>query len=245
MVTIDACNVYYMQLNQEVRRVLKRGSREILLKNVNGQRYIACGVRGNSRLTVEGVPGNDLAAFMDGPEIVVRGNAQDAVANTMNSGRVIIHGDAGDTLGYAMRGGEVFVRGNVGYRVGIHMKEYGEQVPLLVIGGKAGDFLGEYMAGGRIVVLGLPDANSVTGSYCGTGMHGGIMYLRGQVPACKLGREVRVDDLNSGDREFLEEIILRFTSYFDNISLPLSKELSFTKLVPVGNRPYGKLYASF
>lgn len=39
-------------------------------------------------IEIEGVPGEDLAAFMDGPRIIVHNNAQDGVGNTMNSGQV-------------------------------------------------------------------------------------------------------------------------------------------------------------
>ena len=54
--------------------------------------------------TVNGTPGNDLASFMDGPHIVVHGNAQDGGGNTMNGGEVIVHGRAGDVTGHAMPG---------------------------------------------------------------------------------------------------------------------------------------------
>lgn len=244
MVTIDARGIYYMHLNKLIRQALKDGASEILLKNVNGQRYIADAISGKLKFIIEGIPGNDLAAYMDGPEVVVKGNAQDAVANTMNGGTIVLHGDAGDTLGYAMRGGEVFIRGNVGYRVGIHMKEYQEQVPTIVVGGKTGDFLGEYMAGGIIVVLGLPDGIEPIGNYCGTGMHGGVMYIRGEIPAYKLGREVQVAELTDRDHEFLDRIIGRYKEYFE----PPDKEfenLTFSKLLPQGSRPYGNMYTKY
>ena len=78
----------------------------VKLVNVNGQRYIGNGITGNDlRIEIDGVPGGDMAMFMNGPTIVTFGNAQDGVANTMNAGTVIIHGDAGDVLGYGMRGG--------------------------------------------------------------------------------------------------------------------------------------------
>ncbi len=244
MVTIDSRGIYYMNLNKQIRQEVKNGADEILLKNVNGQRYIADAIRGNIKFTIEGIPGNDLAAYMDGPEVIVKGNAQDAVANTMNGGTIVINGDAGDTLGYAMRGGEVFIRGNVGYRVGIHMKEYGEQIPTIVVGGKTGDFLGEYMAGGIIVVLGQPDGNEVIGNYCGTGMHGGVMYIRGEIPAHKLGREVQTAELTDKDIEFLEGIISRYKDYF-KLQLKDIKCSDFTKLQPQGTRPYGDLYTKY
>jgi glutamate synthase domain-containing protein 3 len=106
-------------------------------------------------IEIFGTPGNDLGAFMNGPRIIVHGNAQDGCGNTMNEGEIIIHGHAGDIIGLSARGGKIFVREDVGYRAGIHMKEYQGKKPVLVIGGTAQDFLGEYMAGGVLILLGL------------------------------------------------------------------------------------------
>ena len=81
------------------------------------------------QIDIYGTPGNDLGAFMNGPKLVIHGNAQDGCGNTMNDGQIIIHGHAGDVTGNSMRGGKIFVRDYVGYRVGIHMKEYQTQNP--------------------------------------------------------------------------------------------------------------------
>jgi len=102
---IDAQGLHHRFLNERIRTGLNEGSRRIVVKNVCGQRYIGDALGENAEIILEGVPGNDLAAFMDGPRITVRGNAQDGVGNTMNRGEVIIYGDAGDIVGYAMRGG--------------------------------------------------------------------------------------------------------------------------------------------
>jgi glutamate synthase domain-containing protein 3 len=164
-VVIDARGLHYRELNERVADLVRRHQAEaagadaglrVKLTGVCGQRYIACGLRSSVHIDIEGVPGNDLAAFAEGPTVTVFGNCQDATANTMSSGLIVVHGSAGDVLGYAMRGGEVFVRDNVGYRVGIHMKSYQDMVPVIVVGGRSGDFLGEYMAGGVILVLGRP-----------------------------------------------------------------------------------------
>ncbi len=91
-VEIDSKNLPYRELNEKIHQAIRQGAKEITLRNVNGQRYIGDGVRGKIRIEIEGVPGNDLAAFMDGPTVVTSSNAQDAVANTMNTGKVMIHG---------------------------------------------------------------------------------------------------------------------------------------------------------
>jgi glutamate synthase domain-containing protein 3 len=159
----------------------------------------------------------------------------------MNSGKVVVYGCAGDVVGYAMRGGRIFIRDDAGYRVGIHMKEYGEQKPVIVIGGTAQDFLGEYMAGGILVVLGLTLSHGEThkAKFVGTGMHGGIIYIRGQVT--HVGKEAKITELEENDVALLKPIIEEFCSYFNfNIDEVLAGE--FKKIVPLSTRPYGKLY---
>ncbi len=241
-VEIDSKNLPYRELNEKIHQALRQGVKEILLRNVNGQRYIGDGVRGKVRIEIEGVAGNDLAAFMDGPTIVTSSNAQDAVGNTMNSGKVIIHGDAGDVIGYGMRGGKLFIRGSVGYRVGIHMKSYKKKIPVIIIGETARDFLGEYQAGGVIILLGLNGEKPLTGSYTGTGMHGGVIYLRGKVDPFQLGKEVSVSPLSKMDEQWLR---LSLKEYCEDFGLSLNKVMGkeFVKLLPTHLRPYGRIYA--
>ena len=241
MKEVDAQGLHYRILNEKLHGIIKKGERHILVKNVCGQRYIGDGIGEDVEITIEGVPGNDLAAFMDGPRIIVKGNAQDAVANTMNRGEVIIHGDAGDIVGYAMRGGKVFIRGNVGYRVGIHMKAYKESFPVVIVGGGAMDFLGEYMAGGLLVALGL-DCDEIVGDFVGTGMHGGTIFLRGEVDPASLGKEVKTGEITPEDMNLLKTHIGEFCACF---KLDLNEILKkpFTKIYPYSHRPYGTIYA--
>ena len=81
--TINAAGVYYRQLNEQIRAAFNNGADEVVVENVCGHRYLGTGLR-SGRIVINGVPGNDLGAFMDGAEIIVRGNAQDGVGNTMN-----------------------------------------------------------------------------------------------------------------------------------------------------------------
>jgi glutamate synthase domain-containing protein 3 len=239
---IDAKGLHYKDVNRKIKEAVARGVKEILLKNVNGQRYIGDGVRGKVKIVIEGVPGNDLAAFMDGPTIIVNSNAQDCVCNTMNDGMVIVYGDAGDVLGYGMRGGKLYIKGDVGYRVGIHMKAYKEKKPILIVGGVARDFLGEYMAGGVLIVLGLNRKNPVVGNFIGTGIHGGVIYVRGKVEKHQVAKEAVFDETTTEDEKMLKTYLKEYCEYFNfNLNEILSEK--FTKLVPTTHRPYGKLYA--
>ncbi|MFN7182326.1 MAG: hypothetical protein ACK4NF_06590, partial [Planctomycetota bacterium] len=195
------------------------------------------------KITIKGTPGNDLGSFMNGPEIQVFGNGQDAIANTMNEGRIVIHGDAGDVLGYAMRGGRLYIKGDVGYRVGIHMKAYKDSLPVLIVGRTARDFFGEYMAGGILIVLGLKDKKEpIVGNYVGTGMHGGIIYIRGEVKNYQLGKELGIGEWNKEDDKIIKTYLYDYCNVFD-LNYDLIANKKFTKLIPVTHRPYGKLYA--
>ena len=241
---IDATGILYRELNAQLREAVTNGVRRIELQNVYGQRYIGTNLNMPVEIDIFGTPGNDLGAFMDGPRITVHGNAQDGCGNTMNSGEIIVHGHAGDITGLAARGGKIFVREDVGYRAGIHMKEYGDKKPILVIGGTAQDFVGEYMAGGVLILLGLnlSEGQHHKANFIATGMHGGVIYLSGSVEKHQLGKEVGVTALDEKDRRILQQYVGEFAAHFGYDAAAILKH-EFSKLSPLWLRPYGRLYA--
>lgn len=244
LVRIDAAGVYYKQLNDCLRQAICNGTGRIEIHNVCGQRYIGTDLNKVVDIQIFGTPGNDLGAFMNGPSITVHGNAQDGCGNTMNDGKIVIHGHAGDTVGLSARGGKIFVREDVGYRAGIHMKEYQEKKPVLVIGGTAQDFLGEYMAGGVLILLGLnlEKDGYHKARFIGTGMHGGVIYMRGNVDEHQLGKEVGIAELDENDRSVLKQYVTEFAGYA-GLDAEHILEHRFIKLFPRWLRPYGRLYA--
>jgi glutamate synthase domain-containing protein 3 len=244
IIKIDASGVYYRELNARLRDAVSNGTRKIELHNVHGQRYIGTDLDKPVEIEIFGTPGNDLGAFMDGPRITVYGNAQDGCGNTMNEGEIIVHGHAGDTIGLSARGGKIFIREGVGYRAGIHMKEYQDKKPVLVIGGTAQDFLGEYMAGGILILLGLDlgEGEPHKARFIGTGMHGGTIYLRGSVEDYQLGKEVGVAELEEADYQVLRQFVGEFANHFDYKAEDIL-EHNFIRLFPRWLRPYGRLYA--
>ena len=245
MKTIDAKDLSYKQLNEKLFNSIDEGERQIRLTNVNGHRYIAAGCSlKDLEIEIEGTPGNDLGAFMNGPTITVKGNVQDATGNTMNYGRIIIQGDARDVTGHSMRGGMILVKGNIGYRVGLHMKAFGNNFPIIVAGGKADDFLGEYMAGGILIILGLfnGDDERLIGDWTGTGMHAGVIYVKGSVSEDQLGYGAKLIDFTEDDREQIAPILREYGKCF-GMKLSKLNDEKFTKIVPVSYRPYGTLYA--
>ncbi len=244
VVKIDASGVYYRELNASLREVVSNGARKVELNNVYGQRYIGTDLNKPVEIEIFGTPGNDLGVFMDGPRIIVHGNAQDGCGNTMNEGEIIVHGHAGDIIGLSARGGKIFIREDVGYRAGIHMKEYQDKKPVLVIGGTAQDFLGEYMSGGILILLGLnlAEGEHHKARFIGTGMHGGVIYLRGSVEGYQLGKEVGIAELEDKDHSILHRFVGEFANHF-SYELAAILERKFIKLYPRWLRPYGRLYA--
>jgi glutamate synthase domain-containing protein 3 len=239
---VNALNLPYRELNTLLRELDSSSTEKVELSNIYGQRYIGTDLKSKMKIDIFGTPGNDLAAFMDGPSIEVHGNAQDCTGNTMNDGQIVIHGRAGDVTGYGMRGGKVFIREDVGYRAGIHMKEYMDKKPIMVVGGSGEDFLGEYMAGGVLLVLGLTlkDGEQHKARFVGTGMHAGIIYVRGEIS--HLGKEVKLMDVNKRDLKVIGNLVKEYCSYFNADQEAIMKG-KFKKLVPYSHRPYGRLYA--
>lgn len=236
---IEGKDIYYTELNRLIKASKES---ELTLNNVNGQRYIGTGVQGKN-IIINGTPGNGTGAYLSESNLTIFGNAQDALGDAMNNGEIVIHGSAGDTLGYAMRGGEIYVRDNGGYRVGIHMKEYKALKPVIVIGKKVGSFLGEYQAGGIIIVLGLDAENEFpAGRYCGTGMHGGVMYIRSDLEPRYLPAQVLCEKCGPDDLKEILVYLKKYSRYFDQ-SLEEIMAKPFYRLMPNGNNPYTAIYA--
>lgn len=235
---INAKGHHFKELNNQIRSTTDN---QITIDHCIGQRYIGSGL-GSKEIVINGTPGNALGSYLDGCNITVNGNAQDATGDTMNDGSIIIHGSSGDATGYAMRGGKIYVQGSTGYRAGIHMKAYQDKVPVLIVGETAGSFLGEYQAGGIIVVLGLHTTDRVpVGNFCGTGMHGGKIYLRCKELPQDLPRQVVAEEATAKDMEEIRPILEEFCKIFgEDIEYVYSE--TFYVLIPNTKNPYKQLY---
>ena len=144
-------------------------------------------------------------------------------------------------MGYAMRGGSIYVQGDSGYRTGIHMKEYMEKRPVIVVGGSAGSFLGEYLAGGLIIVLGLGSDTFPAGGFTGTGMHGGEIWLRSDALPPVLPEQVCVTRVEADGISGIMPYLSDFSQLFD---VPMSELTAkgFWRLTPNAKSPYKRLY---
>lgn len=236
---LDAKNMDYTALNEAIRQA----DGEIEIVHCLGQRFIGAGTH-DKNITIHGIPGNALGAYLNGAQITVHANAQDAVGDTMNAGRIVIHGSIGDAAGYAMRGGEIFVQGNAGYRAGIHMKEYKDKVPVMVIGGCAGSFLGEYQAGGVILVLGLNTMGKrIVHNFPCTGMHGGKLILRGDCSDIVFPNQVSANAASNADMELIKEYVEEYCALFGaNVREIL--DAPFTIVRPDSRNPYKQMYVA-
>ncbi len=241
----------YKNLNEQIHKALDKGKDKIILNNVCGQRFIGASLQGDIEIIINGLPGNDLGIFMDGPTIIVNGNCEDQAGNTMNDGNLIIHGDCGDVIGLSARGGKIFIKNDVGYRVGIHIKEYEHKHPILIIGGTAKDFLGEYMAGGIIIVLGLKTLSDgsviesnqpICGGELGTGMHRGWILLRtNEKLKEKLGIGAKIFGVTKEDLRQIRPYLDEFCNIF-NIPREIIDQKPFKVIKPISKRPFGGNY---
>lgn len=234
--------------NKQINNLLRDSKdKNIVIDNCLGQRFIASGMR-DINLQINGIPGNALGSYLNGADITVNDNAQDAVGDTMNEGKIIIHGNSGDATGYAMRGGKIYVKGNAGYRAGIHMKEYKDKVPVMIIGGRCGSFLGEYQAGGIIAVLRLGEVNSfgtrqknVVGNFPCTGMHGGKVFLRDYGENIYFPAQVNVKSASDEDMQSLLPYLKEFCEIFSFDYDKLSKE-KYLLVSPNSANPFKQMY---
>ena len=233
---VSAQDLDFRELNAQVAAA----NGDVQIQHCCGQRFIGCGLHAKN-ITIQGTPGNALGAYLDGAVIEVDGNVQDAVGDTMNGGKIIVHGHAGDALGYAMRGGSIFVRGDAGYRTGIHMKQYIDKKPSIIVGGSVGSFLGEYLAGGLIVVLGLDTKKIPVGAFTGTGMHGGKIFIRTHQEITDFPVQVTAEIATQEDLKEIAPLVTEFCEHFQQDAEKLLAD-RFYVLKPNAKSPYKQLY---
>lgn len=239
MKEIDAQNKNFDVLNEEIRSA----GDSCVIEGCIGQRFIGAGMS-HKEITIHGIPGNAMGAYLNGATIEVMGNAQDAVGDTMNEGMIKIHGNIGDAAGYAMRGGSIYVKGNAGYRAGIHMKAYKEKKPVMVIGGRCGSFLGEYQAGGYIVVLGLHnDGLPIVGNFPCTGMHGGKMFLRTTGESIRFPKQVNAKPASKEDLEEIKDFVKTYCEEFQTDYESIMGS-DFIVITPDSKNPYKQMYVA-
>ena len=128
------------------------------------------------RVTYRGSAGQSFGAFsVEGMELVLEGEANDAVGKGMSGGDIVVRPRrgrglagqviAGNAVIYGATGGRLFMAGRAGERFAVR-----NSGALAVVEG-AGDHACEYMTAGAVVILGP------TGRNLAAGMSGGLLYV--------------------------------------------------------------------
>jgi glutamate synthase domain-containing protein 3 len=121
------------------------------------------------------------------------------------------------------------------------MKEYKAKRPCLVVGGSARAFLGEYMAGGLIIVLGLDGKPAVEERGIGSGIHGGEIFVRGDVPPHLLGVGAKLSHAGKEEKERMAPLIREFAGFFGMDAGALLSE-DYVRIAPSSTRPFANKY---
>ncbi|MEV6508664.1 glutamate synthase [Streptomyces sp. NPDC051642] len=136
--------------------------------NPRGAHSVACGLKGEVTVDIEGHVGYYCAGMNQHATVTVHGNAGVGVAENMMSGTVRVRGDASQSAGATAHGGLLVIEGNAAARCGIsmkgvdivvggnvgHMSAFMGQAGRLVVRGDAGDALGDSLYEARIYVKG-------------------------------------------------------------------------------------------
>jgi len=87
----------------------------------------------------------------------------------------------------------------------------------------------------------LCEGECCTARFVGTGMHGGIIYERGDI--LEIGKGTKVMKVGKRDVRMIESLVKEYCEHF---GVDYEKILStpFRKVVPVSKRPYGALYTT-
>ncbi|MFF4362921.1 glutamate synthase [Streptomyces sp. NPDC001351] len=137
-------------LNPRGAHAVACGIRDDLAVDIEGHvGYYCAGMNQRATVTVHGNAGTGVAENMMSGTVRVRGNASQSAGATAHGGLLVIDGDASARCGISMKGVDIVVGGNVG-----HMSAFMGQAGRLVVCGDAGDALGDSLYEARLYVRG-------------------------------------------------------------------------------------------
>jgi glutamate synthase domain-containing protein 3 len=100
------------------------------------------------------------------------------------------------------------------------------------------------MAGGLLILLGLSERNGrpLAGEHCATGIHGGEIYLRGEVRRWCISPHARLAVARPEEIEGIRPHVAEFCAQFGG---EVEKVLAapFLRVAPFSHRPFGAKYA--
>ncbi len=192
-VTFDLAETTTRRLNQALHDATD-GSFHVT--NPQGAHAVACGIRSDITVGVDGSVGYYCAGMHQRGTVIVDGNASTGLAENMMSGEVRITGNAMMSAGATGHGGLLVVEGNAGARCGISMKGID-----IVVGGDVGHMSAFMGQAGTLVVLG--DAAEDLGD----SIYEADIFVRGMVAS--LGSDCEEKDLRPQDLDTLADLLQR------------------------------------
>ena len=192
--TVDAHGKSTREVNEDVRRLIAAGQREIDVLHPGSRHNLAVGILEPARIVFRGDVGYFCGALSDGLDIEVHGDAGWSLGADMMSGRIVVHGSSGSSTAPSIRGGLVVVRGDAGARTAIAVKG-----GTVVVGGSTGYMTGFMMQRGRLVVCG--DADEAFGD----SMYEGELFCGGEI--ADLGSDTLVEEPAAEELTWLAETL--------------------------------------
>ncbi len=189
---VDLATTPLRDLNRRLHQVGGAEPRSWRVLNPNGAHAVACGLKDEIAVEIEGHVGYYCAGMNKLALVRVHGNAGTGVAENMMSGTAIVDGNASQSAGATGRGGLLVIQGDAAARCGISMKGID-----IVVRGSVGHLSAFMAQRGSLVVCG--DA----GEALGDSIYEARLYVRGDVAglgADCIEKEIRpehLDDLRS------------------------------------------------
>ncbi|OOP72776.1 glutamate synthase [Clostridium beijerinckii] len=187
------------KVNNLIKEKMKKGIKEITLKNVNSMHNIGAGLYGDCEIIIEDSTGLYTCSFMEGPRVVVKGNVGWYAGDDMMSGELIIEKNTGCNVGAYINGGDIVIYGNTGSRVG-----YGMKGGNIIVCGSAGRWAGQMAMGGNLIVLGK------MGDKIGESMYEGKIFTQDLDAKNKMGGNVFYDDITEEEQAKLKELFKKY-----------------------------------
>jgi glutamate synthase domain-containing protein 3 len=97
------------------------------------------------------------------------------------------------------------------------------------------------MAGGLILVLGRGDAATVSERGIGSGIHGGHIFVRGDINSQYLGVGARAHPCTPEERCLITPLIDEYCQYFRSDAAPFL-DAEYTRISPASSRPFANMY---
>ena len=209
MAKLDASKLSLRELNVGLKEAAQRGE-NITVTNPGARHNMGVCILHHCQITFEGSVGYYCASMLDGPEVLVKGNAGWGFGEHLISGSVRLKEHASLAAGASIKGGEVIIEGDVGSRGGISMKG-----GLLAVGGNAGYLTGFIAQKGNIIVCGD------VGDAVGDSMYETLIYVGGSVAS--VGTDARLVEVTPEETSWLNQTV-------DRLKLKTRKSTAWKKV---------------